>query len=129
MSDETKEWLEKKYREWRDGRPRNSDSMERFAKHLGVSRNTLNNWMNRGQTPGRESAAPIAAALGPEIYDLLNLPRPDPLLDLIVRKWGTLSNAVQQEIAATVERAEARGVVGQGDTRVEVPKPKRKGGS
>jgi hypothetical protein len=124
----TKDWLDLKFREWRNGQKRGEDTVARFANFVGVSRNTMNNWLNRGQTPGDESADLIATKLGPEIYDLLGLPRPDPLLQLVIERWGQLSDEVRSEIAEVVQRAEARGATGQGGARVEVPERGRKTG-
>ncbi len=64
--------------------------------------------MVRGQTPGPASLPRIAAKLGPEIYDLLGLPRPDPDLQAVISNWGRLSDETKAEIAAAIERAIAR---------------------
>lgn len=138
MSRETQTWLEAQFRAWRpkqekklgpDGKLRRQDSLGHFATYIGVSRNTVQNWLNRGQTPEVESVDTIAAALGPEIYDLLSLPRPDPHLKLVIARWGLLPDDLRQEIVAKVERAEARGTTGPGDKGVEISKRRGEAGN
>lgn len=121
VSTETKAWLEQKFREWRDTQTRRGGTVKGFAAHVGVSLSTMNNWLNRGQTPDVESVGKLAP-LGMEIYDLMSLPRPDPLLQVVVQYWGRLPDDIKQEIVEAVERAEARGVAGSGDRGMASPK-------
>lgn len=108
MSQETKKWIEGRYRAWRDDpeRPlrdddgKRQDSVGLFAEYVGVSRGTMTNWLNRGKTPTVASAGKLAK-LGPEIYDFIGVPRPqtaDPGLRLIIENWGNIPNAVQKEV-------------------------------
>jgi len=107
MSNATKTWLEAKYVEWRNKQPRGQDGVSHFAAHLGISRNTLTNWLNRGQTPEKAQVERLAQ-LGIEIYDLLGVPRPDPALQQVIEAWGKLSNEARAEIDAIRERDKAR---------------------
>lgn len=124
----TKDYFEKHYRIWRDKQPRGRDTLKRYAAYIGVSRDTVNNWINRGTNPSRDFAPLIAIRCDFEIYDLLGMPRPDPLLQVVMRGWEYVADGVKKEISETVGRAEAIGVIRSGDTGVEVPKPKRKAG-
>lgn len=126
MSELTREWLEGKYREWRNERPRSEDSIELFANHVGVSRNTMNNWLNRGQTPGVGSAGLLASKLGPEIYDLLGIQRPDPLLQVVIERWPYLTNEQKQGIAQQAEIVESRTAIGKGHSDLAPLKQRRK---
>jgi|GEM_PF-6379234 len=90
MTTETKVaiWLDSKFREWRAQQLSRRAGITQFAEYLGVSRNTLNNWMLKGQTPAGENVQRIAEKFGLEIYDLLGLQRPDPKLQAVIRNWS-----------------------------------------
>ncbi len=90
MTKETKValWLENKFREWRAQQSSRKAGITQFAEYLGVSRNTINNWMLKGQRPEGENVQRIAEKLGVEIYDILGLHRPDPKLQEVIRNWS-----------------------------------------
>ena len=97
-------WLESKYIEWL------SDSGQRrtvseFAEWLGISRSLLSRYLSGSRTPSRKNAEKIAARLGPEIYDLLGLQRPDPLLKRVQAHWNCLTKEDINEIERIVENA------------------------
>jgi len=71
-------WLMKKYLQWqqKEGELKN---INEFAEHLGVSQPTLSMWLGGSHLPSKHSADLLAAKLGPEIYDLLGLARPDTI--------------------------------------------------
>ena len=78
-------WLTKKFLEWQLIQGRSVNQAE-FADYLGVEPSTYSTWINTDQPPGKHSADLIAAKLGPEIYDLLGLARPDTIpLDQLPR--------------------------------------------
>jgi len=124
VSHETKEWINDRYRDWRNKQPREADTITAFARYLDVSRNSLNNWMNRGKTPDPDSALKLSK-VGIEIYDLLKLKRPDAKLLLVMRNWDYIPDDVKVEVAEEAARAEARGIVEPSDKRVEVSKRRR----
>lgn len=68
------DWLNKKFVEYRgDTRRTISD----FAAYIGVRQPVMSNWMKKGgNTPKNVNLLKIAKALGPEVYDVLGLPRP-----------------------------------------------------
>ena len=110
MTAETKQWINDKYIECRNRQEKGKDTITAFSIYLGVSRNSLNNWMNRGKTPDDASAVHLSK-LGPEIFDLLGLKRPHPLLLIIMQKWGNVPDDAQKQIVQDVLRAEERGAV------------------
>lgn len=103
-------WLEEQFLAWQHGLKK-KQTMTAFADYLGVGRDTLNKWVSGARLPTGESVDMLASKLGPEIYDLLGIPRPDPLLKIVIEKWGQLPDEVRTEIAEFVQRAEARGTV------------------
>lgn len=126
MSKATQNWLEQKFIEWRNAQPRGKDSVVAFAAYLGVSRNSLNNWLNRGQTPDLSSVV-LLARLGAEIYDLMGMPRPDPKLQRLIEVWGQLSDEARAEIEAIRERSAARRETGTSGGRVAADDRRRTG--
>jgi transcriptional regulator with XRE-family HTH domain len=83
------EWLEHQFLDWqrKEGERR---TVEEFATWLGVSRGTFNKWLNGDRKPDGESIAILAEKLGVEIYDVLDVPRPDPELQAIIRNWARI---------------------------------------
>lgn len=83
-------WLELKYLEWqtKEGGVR---TMAEFADYLGIVRMTLSRWMNGRNIPDKKYVDQLADKLGPEIYDLMGLPRPDPSLVYIIKRWPALT--------------------------------------
>lgn len=99
------EWLEKQYLTWqlREGR----GTIGEFAQWLGVSRNTYNNWTSRGQVPRGKYLTMLARQLGPEIYDVLGVPRPDPRLQQIISQWGSLPEGTRNLMTTVANSREA----------------------
>ena len=98
--------MEKKYLEWQLAQGERK-SIEAFADHLNIKKTTLVQWMNDQRKPGPENVERLAAALGIEVYDALNLPRPDERLLQIKKVWEDLSEEEQAAFAAEIERTAA----------------------
>jgi len=98
--------LERKFLEWQIevGRKSQAD----FADLLGVKRTSLTMWMNGSHLPDMESAKKLSNVLGPEIFDLLDLPRPNPYLQKINQLFERLSPEQQKKIAEDVERFQTK---------------------
>lgn len=71
------EYIEKKYLEWQTQQGKRK-SIEEFAVFLGVSQPTLSLWMNGRRKPSERIADHLANILGNEIYDVLEIERPNP---------------------------------------------------
>ena len=69
------QWINEKYIEWANGRK----SETQFAQWLGISQATFNAWQRkaRGVPKSQVLIEKIASKLGPEIYDILGIERPD----------------------------------------------------
>ncbi len=75
-----------------------------FAEYLNISRSLLSHYMNGSRSPSKENAHKIAVKLGPEIFDLLGLARPDPYLQTIINGWDDLDEKQRQELLAFADQ-------------------------
>jgi transcriptional regulator with XRE-family HTH domain len=79
-------------------------SIQQFADELGVSRSLLSIWMAGKNKPSETNIEKIALVLGFEVYDALDLPRPDPDLQIITRLWPALNEDARQKLLEQAER-------------------------
>jgi plasmid maintenance system antidote protein VapI len=99
-------WLEGKYLAWRANQDRKNDSLSAFARYLKVSQPLIDALVNnRRMRVSQETADKIAAKLGDEIYDLVDLPRPDPDLKYVEMHWEVISPDIKKSIRTIAERA------------------------
>lgn len=98
-------FLTRKFLEWQLEQGE-SKSQAEFAGLLGVKRTSLTMWMNGDHLPENENVEKLANVLGPEVYDLLGLPRPDPLLKSINSRWERIPPEKQQKLAELAEQYE-----------------------
>ena len=94
-------WLEKKFRAWRVAQTSHRAGVTQFARHIGISRDDLNNYLLKGARPEAERLEKIGQALGWEIYDLVGVPRPDPHLHAVTEAFQRLP-AAQRGVAEAV---------------------------
>lgn len=89
------DWLERKYIEWM-AQTGKRKTLTAFAAYLGLSQPLVNQYLSgKVSTPSDESIQKIATQLGPEVYDVLGLARPDPRLKEIISRWHELSEEKQ----------------------------------
>jgi transcriptional regulator with XRE-family HTH domain len=98
-------FLTRKFLEWQLEQGE-SKSQAEFANLIGVKRTSLTMWMNGDHLPENENVEKLANFLGPEVYDLLDLPRPNPFLQKINQIFERLSPEHQQKLAEDAERYE-----------------------
>ncbi|MBI5964898.1 MAG: helix-turn-helix transcriptional regulator [Chloroflexi bacterium] len=96
-------FLERKFLEWQIEIGHRKSQAE-FAKLIGVSRAAITMWLNGDHLPDRENAGKLAAYLGPEIYDMLGMPRPDPDLERLNKIWQHLPDKMRQAILKQGEK-------------------------
>lgn len=99
-------FLEKKFLEWQIKQGKRT-TLREFSQHLGVSRAAISLWLNGDRVPDPGNIQKLAEVLGYEIYDALNLPRPNPFLQKINQIFERLSPEHQQKLAEDAERYEA----------------------
>jgi transcriptional regulator with XRE-family HTH domain len=74
-------------------------SQREFAEFLGIDSVKLNQYLNsRRKKPDTETVKAIASALGPEIYDVLGLARPDPQLQELTGIWHKLDQETKSKL-------------------------------
>jgi len=81
-------------------------SLDKFADYIGVSRPLVSYWL-KGTKPNLENVKILASKFGPEVYDVLGLPRPDPNLQKINQIWERIPPEKQQRLVEDAERYEA----------------------
>jgi len=104
--------LEQALAEWRKQQTlkRKSASLSQFAVFLGYSRPIVSLWMTEGNNryPSKESiktiAPKLAEILGLEVYDTLDIPRPDPDLQKINELWPQLPENAREKILKLGEK-------------------------
>ena len=96
------QWLEQQYLTW-EAQTGHRQTLQKFAEYLGISNSLLSHYLSGSRQPSKESLEKIADKLGDEAYDVLDHPRPDPLLRDIICKWGKLSDDQKREIREIVE--------------------------
>mgnify|MGYP001016956826 CR=1 FL=1 len=87
-------FLEFKYLEWQQKVGRKT--VKEFAAYIGVSTSTISTWWHENRIPEGENIQKLASKLGIEVYDALDLPRPDPDLLYIQQNWQNLDPATRQ---------------------------------
>lgn len=78
------DYLNKKFLEWQLNRGVPT-SMTEWAKWMNVPNTSLSMWMNAVRLPVGDNIYKLADRLGPEVYDLLGLPRHIPRDDYVER--------------------------------------------
>jgi hypothetical protein len=96
------EWLEERFKVWGDEKPRQERTLKEFAAEIGIPYDTFFRYVNKGGKPEGENLKKIARKLGPEVYDILELERPDPDLDLIDEYWPSLPDSLKKSLAKQV---------------------------
>jgi len=79
-------------------------SLDDLAEQLGYSRPTISMWLNGTRIPGSDAVEHLASIIGLEIYDALELPRPNPLLQKINQIFEFISSDDQRQLLEDAER-------------------------
>lgn len=95
------EYLLNKLQEYEKQRGQRT-SLDKFAEYLGVSRPLVSYWL-KGTIPSLENVQLLARKFGPEVYDVLDLPRPNPYLQKITQIFENLSPEHQRKLAEDAE--------------------------
>ena len=96
-----KDWLNQKFVEWekmQGGR----QSFYAFARYLEVSQSGLGQWMTGSGTPGGDDLLSIASKLGPEIYDVIGLPRPNEEAQRVTVSFASLPPDIRQKLVSAL---------------------------
>jgi transcriptional regulator with XRE-family HTH domain len=91
------QWLLAKVQEFEKQQGRRT-SLDAFAAYVGVSRPLISQWLSGRTKPSLENVRRISLKFGSEIYDVLGLPRPDPVLQDVINAWPYLSEETRRSI-------------------------------
>ena len=95
--------LEQKFLTWQNEQGRRK-TLDDYAEYLGVGRSVLSNWLTGKRSPNTESLRVLSSRLGPEVYDVLGLDRPDPDLAFIEQQWQNLTPQARRAIRQQAEQ-------------------------
>ena len=95
-------WLEQKYLDWQSERGRRV-LLQEFADWLGISKQLLSHYLNGRNVPNGPTVTKLADKLGPEIYDVLGLARPDPNIQPIISAYDEMDEETRQALLHMLE--------------------------
>jgi transcriptional regulator with XRE-family HTH domain len=95
-----------------------------FAGYLECPQSSISRWMQGKSLPDEARTDKIATKLGDEIYDLVDLPRPDPDLRRIEAMWPMIKEERKAYILKVIEKAAGDGQV-SGSVTPTVAKTRR----
>ncbi len=100
-----KDWLNQKFVEWEKTQG-HKQSYYAFARYLEVSQSELGQWMIGSSIPGGDDLLNIAGKLGPEIYDILGLPRPNVEVQRLTVSFAGLPPDIRQRLASAIAESD-----------------------
>ena len=87
-------------------------TVEDFARYLGIAQSTASLYMNGKRLPEGDILKKLSDKLGLEVYDALDLPRPDEDLFNISALWNELNeherNAIRKQVETLARRNEEK---------------------
>lgn len=96
-----KDWLNQKFVEWEKTQG-GKQSFYAFARYLEVSQSGLGQWMTGNGAPGGDDLLSIANKLGPEIYDVIGLPRPNEEAQRVTVSFASLPPDIRQKLVGAL---------------------------
>jgi len=90
-------WLENYFLDWQKTNGRSS--IRKFSRWLGIHYSLVDQWMNgKGGKPGPKNLAKLALKIGPEVYDLLEIPEPPKFMQLYDAHYDDLPPEAQKQL-------------------------------
>jgi transcriptional regulator with XRE-family HTH domain len=100
-----KDWLNQKFAEWEKSQG-SRQSYYAFARFLDVSQSGLGQWMTGASMPGGNDLLTIAEKLGPEIYEIMGLPRPNAEVQRVTVSFAALPADMRQRLTNAIAEAD-----------------------
>ncbi len=96
MKTKFSDYLERHYLDWQieNGRA----SIRKYSLWLGINSSLVIQWMNGNGKPGSKNLAKLAIKLGPDIYDVLEIPPPPEFIRKLEAIYDDLSIDQQQQL-------------------------------
>lgn len=102
-------WINRQFVLWQAEQGKRK-TIDEFAAYIGISRPLLNMWLNGNRKPGTENIKLLEEIFGMEVYDALDLPRPNPYQQKLNRLWEFLPEEFQKRIAEEAETYETKNI-------------------
>lgn len=99
-------WFERKFVEW-EAEAGHRRTVSEFAEWLNIPRSLCSRYLTGSRSPSRINVDLIAIKLGPEVYDLLGLQRPDEILQRLQRGWDRLTEDQKARLVSILDESEA----------------------
>jgi uncharacterized membrane-anchored protein YjiN (DUF445 family) len=122
--DKAPDILDRAFAEWKkvETLKREKTSVSRFADFLGYSQQSVNFWLHRDRKISEEALITIlpklAELLGENIYDELNVEKPDHLLNYVTNNWKKTSKDKKEKIAKLIEEDTKRPIPNEPRTKL-----------
>jgi len=100
-----KDWLNSKFIEW-ERKQGGKQSYYAFARFLEVGQSGLASWMSGSGTPSGDDLISIAAKLGPEVYDVIGLPRPNADVQRLTVSFSNLPPDIRENLTRAIAEAD-----------------------
>ena len=120
--------LERALAEWRKVQTlkREKTSISKFADYLGYSQQAVSFWLNGDNEISEQAILKIlpklSELLGLEIYDELNLDRPDVIKNYVNENWNDAPLEERKRIAKIIEKYSSKPIP-NGTESKSTPKP------
>lgn len=93
------QWVERAYVRWMDETGKHRSQRE-FAEFLGLRAANLNHYLSGRRLPTGESIHKLAKKLGPEVYDLLGVERPDAKEMALLTLFWQMDDVQKEDLLA-----------------------------
>src|SRR5512142_2270255 len=100
-----KDWLNQKFVEWEKAQG-HKQSYYAFSRYLEVSQSGLGQWMIGNGAPSGDDLLNIANKLGPEIYDILGLPRPNAEVQRLTVSCASMPPDIRQRLTSAIAESD-----------------------
>jgi hypothetical protein len=106
-----KEFIFKKFQEWEYEQPNHRSSFTAFSKWLSdnsyqtiIKQQLVSDWIKGKYKPSEEKyLLVLEEKLGKEIYEILDISRPDDLYQYLIANWKNLSKEKREQINKIIE--------------------------
>ena len=120
--------LDQAFAEWRkrETLKRGKTSISKFADYLGYSQQAVSFWLNRDRKISEDAVLEmlpkLSELLGEEVYDELEVPRPDKLYEYVTSNWNDAPVEEKKRIAKIIEKYSKKPIP-NGTEAKHTPKP------
>ncbi len=110
-----KDYIFNKFLEWEKTQPKKRSNFSAFSRWLTdnsydviVKQQVVDSWMNGSIPKDHKYVMVLVEKLGDEIYEILDIPRPNRYLQLINKKFEFISEEMQERIANQIAEEAAK---------------------